>query len=264
MFVIPLPELPADGDDLFPLDDRERKISLPNALAPRSPIPDQSPDSVPAAKTRPGAGTLWQDIEHELQHSAKSACPKCAAAISAQTVICVSCGYNLQTGQQLPGASTAGIGNRQNGDSFTERLLPTWSPKWQKSAGAISFLVILLFSFLLTLVTPTPVMMASALLMTLGMLMLFLGFILYWPRLLFNEPGRAFLLLTIIAAPLFGYRLMVGNAFGGLPDPKYRVPRILFKFGGLAAGIALALMLVWFLTTSLMQGDLLPGGRPRR
>lgn len=65
--------------------------------------PLQIPARQPAAPAAPVANSAFADLFDDvgISHQTGPVCPACNAGVAAEAVICIHCGFNLETGQRL-------------------------------------------------------------------------------------------------------------------------------------------------------------------
>jgi len=109
---VPQREDPADESGTYELnfDDDHEEANTPAApppAEPAKPAPPNKPDAKPAkpeAKKPEPAKAPPQKSEKQppaKAPSGKGRCPSCGNTVKAGAVICLNCGYNLQTGQKI-------------------------------------------------------------------------------------------------------------------------------------------------------------------
>ena len=72
------------------------------------------------AKSQDGMDDLFEEVG--LKEVKGQRCPQCRAAVGQNAVLCVECGYNLQTGTKIAGAKIAKSGEQGHGESATVLL----------------------------------------------------------------------------------------------------------------------------------------------
>jgi len=97
---VPRQDEPANESGTYELnfDDDE-----PNDSPPPRPAPEKKPEAKPDTPAKPKSKS-----KSKSDNGGKGRCPSCGNAVKAGAVICMNCGYNLQTGQKVETAVNPG------------------------------------------------------------------------------------------------------------------------------------------------------------
>lgn len=96
--IVPAEAVAVAADEIKPAAPAQDAASAPEAPAPVEPEPTEAP----APQEAPAAA------EPELAPPAARACPGCGGMLEPNAVLCVQCGYNLQTGERVSAAVEPG------------------------------------------------------------------------------------------------------------------------------------------------------------
>jgi len=195
--------------------------------APRStnsPRPANTPATQPPAAARqrptpqPPAASIWDEEDsYSMAAEATSPCPGCDAPCQPGSVLCVQCGYNLQTGRTVKGVKPKAPSPL---NVFARYKISKW---WLLAPVGMLLLIGLIF--------PTFLAVFDILFLVGSFFALFGTFVWYFALHLRYHPGKAIFLMFQIFFVFFGYALYRRGGGGRSgPDPRYDGPRRLLRW----------------------------------